>query len=63
VPRSAVPELQALLEDKGEEFLYMIDDWLAERERQAGREETDTVRLGIGLYFIQGPQTTEESDE
>ncbi|WP_405233929.1 DUF6502 family protein [Lentisalinibacter salinarum] len=63
VPRSAIPELQALLEDKGEEFLYMIDDWLAEQERQAGREETDTVRLGIGVYFIQGPQTREESDE
>lgn len=63
VPRSAIPELQALLEDKGEELLYMVDDWLAEQERQAGKEETDTVRLGIGLYFIQGPQTTEESDE
>jgi len=63
VPRSAIPELQALLEDKGEDFLYMIDDWLAEQERQAGKEETDTVRLGIGLYFIQGTQTREESDE
>ncbi|HZX24783.1 MAG TPA: DUF6502 family protein [Woeseiaceae bacterium] len=63
VPRSAIPELQALLEDKGEDFLYMIDDWLAEQERRAGKEETETVRLGIGLYFIQGPQTREESDE
>ena len=63
VPRAAVAELQALLEDKGEEFLYMIDDWLAEKEREAGKD-TDTVRLGVGLYFIQGPQQTrEESDE
>ena len=42
--------MQQLLEDKGEEFLYMVDDWLADKEREAGREDTDTVRLGVGLY-------------
>lgn len=61
VPRAAIPELQALLEDKGEAFLYMIDDWLTEKEREAGAGE-ETVRLGVGLYFIQGQEPGDGND-
>ncbi len=66
VPRSAVAELQRLLEDEGEAFLYRIDDWLAQRERAAvdeSGEDEERVRLGVGLYLILGPTDREADDE
>ena len=58
MPASAVKPFQAFLEQEGQAFLERVDAWLTEHE-SAADEEGDTVRLGLGAYFICNPNTTE----
>ncbi len=55
MPVSAVPAFVQLLEKEAQEFLERIDQWLtAQQAREGGNPAGDTIRLGVGLYQIQG---------
>lgn len=55
IDASAIPEFKAFIEEHGQRFLERVDDWLVvhrtERSVPAGK---DQVRLGTGLFLIQG---------
>jgi hypothetical protein len=52
VPKSAVPDFQAFLEEEGQAFLERVDQWLTEHELD--QTSTDPgIRLGLGAYWIQ----------
>jgi hypothetical protein len=55
IPLRAVPEFLQLLNREGQQFLESIDRWLTAHERtgHAGKDDEQTVRLGVGLYQIQ----------
>lgn len=48
----SVDEFRALVEKEGQLFLERIDQWLSDHE--VGDRHTDTLRLGIGAYWIEG---------
>lgn len=53
IPESMKDEFRELCEKEGQDFLEMIDAWLSEHESNDGSDE-DTVRLGLGAYWIEG---------
>lgn len=48
-----VNEFRAFLEEKGQAFLEEVDDWLTAHARD-GQIEEQQVRLGVGLFTIEG---------
>ena len=52
IPRSAVPDFQAFLEDEGQAFLERVDQWLTDHELDQTSAEQG-IRLGLGAYWIQ----------
>lgn len=52
ITRAAQRQFRKFLEERGEQFLEEIDDWLTEHERDAGSETPQAWRVGIGLYQI-----------
>ncbi len=53
VKADAVPQFQLFLEKEGQEFLERVDAWLTEHEAD-DHDDKDTVRLGLGAYWIEG---------
>jgi len=49
----AISEFRAFIEEHGEPFLEMVDDWLTQH-RQQGTDPAHQVRLGLGMFLIQG---------
>jgi len=65
VAASAAGEFKAYIDRRGQEFLEEIDDWLS-RHRVDTTDtnsigNTETVRLGVGVYAIDGPLTKGKS--
>lgn len=58
VPAKAVPDFREFIELEGQEFLERVDAWLSEHEINDG-DETKTVRLGMGAYWIEGRKREE----
>ena len=58
MPAKAVPEFREFIELEGQEFLERVDAWLSEHEIKDG-DETKTVRLGMGAYWIEGRKREE----
>ena len=52
VRASSVPAFQEFLEQEGQAFLERVDAWLTEHEA-ADDDNEDTVRLGLGAYWIE----------
>jgi len=50
----AVDEFKAYLDERGQQFLEEIDDWLNKRRVDPDDSETTPVRLGLGVYAIEG---------
>ena len=48
-----IPKYREFLEQRGQEFLEEIDDWLTEHAPVAGSKVKNPVRMGIGLYAIE----------
>jgi hypothetical protein len=49
----ALAAFQKLVEERGSTFLEEVDGWLAQNETdQATDSDTQTVRLGVGVYLI-----------
>ena len=53
IPKSAEPAFHAFLEEQGQSFLERVDDWLT-THAAAPDTDTDRVRLGVGLFAIEG---------
>jgi len=58
IPASAVPEFREFLEDEGQAFLEEVDAWLSEHEIDDSDDE-ESVRLGLGAYWIEGRKREE----
>lgn len=52
IPREAVDEFRAFLEDEAQGFLERVDAWLTTHEAEKARS-THLIRLGLGAYWIQ----------
>lgn len=48
---------EALVERRGESFLYAIDDWLSAREVSEEDTHKKSVRVGVGVYIIKDTVT------
>lgn len=57
VAPAAVNEFRGFVEERGQEFLEAVDQWLTVHEVNDA-DEKNGVRLGLGLYWIEDPATT-----
>ncbi len=55
IARAALPEFRKFLDQEGQAFLERLDVWLSEHEVKGGTDhpDSDTIRLGAGVYHIQ----------
>jgi len=51
----ALPEFRQFLDQRGQQFLEEVDDWLQKNRVSAGDQTAQPVRAGLGLYAIEGP--------
>jgi len=58
IDAAAIPEFRKFVEEHGEPFLELVDDWLAKHRADSGaaknRAGNSRVRLGLGMFLIQG---------
>ncbi|MBX2809781.1 MAG: hypothetical protein KTR20_14240 [Cellvibrionaceae bacterium] len=59
VNRSQVPSFYKYINERGMQFLVEVDKWLAEHQVDAASVQ-DTERLGLGMYLIEGANSTLE---
>ena len=52
---ASVAEFHQFLDRRGQQFLEEVDDWLASHRVDPNDSNTSTVRLGLGVYAIEGP--------
>lgn len=52
IPTESVAKFRDYLDVHGQAFLELIDDWLTEHEAKNESKDTNTVRLGVGLFTI-----------
>jgi hypothetical protein len=50
----AVEEFRTYLDERGQQFLEEIDDWLSQHRLDPNESEATPVRLGLGVYAIEG---------
>lgn len=50
----AVDEFRAFLDKRGQQFLEEVDDWLSQRRLDSNSTKIAPVRLGLGVYAIEG---------
>jgi hypothetical protein len=50
----AVEEFRAYLDQRGQQFLEEIDDWLSQHRLDPNESESTPVRLGLGVYAVEG---------
>jgi len=60
MPASAAPEFRKFIEQEGQAFLEVVDAWLTEHEMDDG-DESESIRLGLGGYWIEGRKREDES--
>jgi hypothetical protein len=50
---SAMPEFDSLVNEKGQEFLEMLDNWITGKETDAeGISPEEKIRVGVGVYLF-----------
>lgn len=50
-----VEAFRQFIDQRGQEWLEEIDDWLANHQIESSDANTSPVRLGLGVYGIEGP--------
>jgi len=50
----AVPEFREFIEEHGQPFIEMVDDWLTAHRGNGSDDDGERVRLGVGMFLIQG---------
>ncbi|MBT8078646.1 MAG: hypothetical protein KJO31_08700 [Gammaproteobacteria bacterium] len=59
-----IDEFRAFVEREGQKFLEKVDQWLSDHEADAGKSNTtETLRLGIGAYCIEGQALSGDKNE
>lgn len=48
-------EFREFIDRKGQQFLEEVDDWLNEHRLQRNDAEASPIRLGLGMYAVEGP--------
>ena len=48
-------EFREFLDRRGQAFLEEVDDWLASHQIEPGDADASPIRLGLGVYAIEGP--------
>jgi len=61
IPTAVIPEFRAFLDKRGQEFLEEIDDWLTQHAVPDSQLNTDTARVGIGLFATEEQTSKEKS--
>jgi len=56
VAADAADEFRAFVDLRGQLFLEEVDDWLNHHRAESASDKTQTVRLGVGVYAIDGRQ-------
>ena len=59
IPVGAVPEFRDFIKKEGQEFLERVDAWLTAHEDSKSKS-SDSVRLGMGAYWIEGKTNERE---
>jgi hypothetical protein len=63
VTSSDALEFDALVKDRGQQFLESLDDWLTDREGKARKlEQEPKVRLGVAMYMFVRPESSVTDD-
>jgi hypothetical protein len=60
IPSSYIPILQRLLDDRGQNFIDGVDEWLA-RHRSTDAELSDIRMVGVGAYMYVRPEEPESN--
>ncbi len=64
IDAAAVPEFHAFVEEHGQPFLELVDDWLTQhRATDAGARTSRKVRLGLGMFLIEGEPPEGDHDK
>lgn len=67
IDASAIPEFREFVEEHGQSFLELVDDWLTRHRASADDggtgKDSRRVRLGLGMFLIQGEPAEEEKDK
>lgn len=53
IHRDSLPEFREFIEQEAQGFLERVDAWLTEHEAAEDEDEQNTIRLGLGAYWIQ----------
>jgi len=65
IDASAIPEFREFVEEHGGPFLELVDDWLAKHRAKQGtgsdRASNRRVRLGLGMFLIQGESVKDQA--
>ena len=56
IDKAAIPEFHRFVEQQAEPFLELVDDWLSRHRVSAESGNDHQVRLGLGVFMIQGDQ-------
>jgi len=59
----AVPEFREFIEEHGQSFIEKVDDWLTAHRANGSGDGGKRVRLGVGMFLIQGQDTGEDPGE
>jgi hypothetical protein len=64
LPEEALPKLQAVLADRGQQLLEFLDQWMAEHDRDINPKVEGTGRkaAGIGMYYFE-EEVSEENQQ
>ena len=64
LPQEALPKLQTLLADRGQQLLEFLDQWMAEHDRDVNPQLEGTGRkaAGIGVYYFE-EEVSEENTQ
>ena len=59
---SAIPHFREVARDRASEFVQLIDDWLSAHEAKAETAGDDKYRVGLGVFYYEGPRPLASSD-
>lgn len=52
---SAVPLFREIARDRASQFVQSVDDWLSSNEQKSVSAEADSLRVGVGVFYYEGP--------
>ncbi|NND37143.1 MAG: hypothetical protein HKN81_08405 [Gammaproteobacteria bacterium] len=66
IDAASIPEFREFIEEHGQPFLELVDDWLTRHrasDDDSGNKNSRRVRLGLGMFLIQGDSAEEGDDQ